>query len=190
MDNKYQTKWSSGLINNISLRIKIITIIFTIIIILNLFPGYSGPRRPATLTNTLSSRGGKIDWNNRGQWKHCYLKSVEEGLIVLRYDQLLQKRNCHQTPFRADCQQILKRFPSIRKENVSISEPELIFVTDIKDYICGEQICHVEKFQLSILNLNNLWSFIEVKAIFVPNLCGEKSMRRKSMWRKNDKYKV
>ena len=47
-----------------------------------------------------------------------------------------------------------------------MSEPELIFVTDITDYIRGEKNCHVEKFQLSILNLNNLWSFIEVKAIF------------------------
>ena len=50
--------------------------------------------------------------------------------------------------------------------------------------------CHVEKFQLSIQNLNNLWSFIEVYATFVPNLCGEKSVRRKSVWRKNDKYEV
>ena len=47
--------------------------------------------------------------------------------------------------------------------------------------------CNVEKFQLSIQNLNNLWSFIEVYAVFVPNLCGEKSVRRKSVWRKNDK---
>ena len=36
--------------------------------------------------------------------------------------------------------------------------------------------CHVEKFGLSIKNLNNLWSFIEIYAIFVLNLCGEKSM--------------
>ena len=42
---------------------------------------------------------------------------------------------------------------------------------------------HVEKFGLSIKNLNNLWSFINVYAVFVPNLCGEKSV-----WRKNDKY--
>ena len=33
--------------------------------------------------------------------------------------------------------------------------------------------CHVEKFGLSIKNLNNLWSFIEVYAVFVQNLCGE-----------------
>ena len=50
--------------------------------------------------------------------------------------------------------------------------------------------CHVEKFQLSIQNLNNLWSFIEVYAVFVPNLREEKSVRRKYVWRKNDKYKV
>ena len=47
--------------------------------------------------------------------------------------------------------------------------------------------CHVEKFQLSIQNLNNLWSFIEVYAVFVPNLREEKFVRRKSVWRKNDK---
>ena len=47
-----------------------------------------------------------------------------------------------------------------------------------------------KKFGLSIKNLNNLWSFIKVYAVFVPNLCGEKSARRKSVWRKNDKYEV
>ena len=50
--------------------------------------------------------------------------------------------------------------------------------------------CHVEIFGLSIKNLNNLWSFIKVYAIFVPNLCGEKSAWRKSACRKNDKYEV
>ena len=43
-----------------------------------------------------------------------------------------------------------------------LSRSELIFVTNITNYIRGEKICHVEKFQLSMLNLNNLWSFIEV----------------------------
>ena len=55
-------------------------------------------------------------------------------------------------------------------------------------YIRGEKT--VEKFQLSIQNLNNLWSFIEVYAVFVPNLCGEKSVRRKYVWRKKDKCEV
>ena len=41
-------------------------------------------------------------------------------------------------------------------------DADLIFVTNIRNYIRGEKSCHVEKFQLSILNLNNLWSFIEV----------------------------
>ena len=41
-----------------------------------------------------------------------------------------------------------------------------------------------------IWNLNNLWSFIKVYVVFVPNLCGEKYVRRKSLWRKNDKYEV
>ena len=48
----------------------------------------------------------------------------------------------------------------------------------------------MEKFGLSIKNLNNLWSFIKVYAVFVPNLCREKSAQKKSMWRKNDKYGV
>ena len=41
--------------------------------------------------------------------------------------------------------------------------------------------CPVEKFQLSIQNLNNLWSFIEVYAVFVPNLCEEKSEKITNM---------
>ena len=73
---------------------------------------------------------------------------------------------------------------------MDMSEPELIFVTDVTDYIPGEKNCHVEKFQLSILDLNNLWSFIEIYAVFVLNLCEEKSVWRKSVWRKNDKYEV
>ena len=60
---------------------------------------------------------------------------------------------------------------------------DLIFVTDITDYIRGEK--SVEKFQISVKNLNNLWSFIEIYAVFVLDLCGEKSV-----WRKNDKYEV
>ena len=47
------------------------------------------------------------------------------------------------------------------------------------------KIWYVEKFQISVKNLNNLWSFIEIYAVFVLNFCGEKSL-----WRKNDKYKV
>ena len=47
------------------------------------------------------------------------------------------------------------------------------------------KICHVEKFQIAVKNLNNLWSFIEIYAAFVLNLCGEKSV-----WKKNDKYEV
>ena len=52
------------------------------------------------------------------------------------------------------------------------------------------KICHGEKFFISVKNLNNLWSFIEIYPVFVLNLCGEKSVRRKSLWRKNDKYEV
>ena len=43
----------------------------------------------------------------------------------------------------------------------------------------------MEKFQISVKNLNNLWSFIEIYAVFVLDLCGEKSV-----WRKNDKNEV
>ena len=51
---------------------------------------------------------------------------------------------------------------------------DLIFVAYITDYIRGEKICHVEKFQISVNNLNNLWILIEIYAVFVLNLCGEK----------------
>ena len=56
------------------------------------------------------------------------------------------------------------------------SSSELIFVTDITVYICGEKI---------VQNLNSLWSFIEVDAVFVPNLyaenlCGEKMINMRS----------
>ena len=52
------------------------------------------------------------------------------------------------------------------------------------------KICQVEKIQISVKNLNNLWTFIEIYAVFVLNLCGEKSVWAKSVWRKNDKYEV
>ena len=35
------------------------------------------------------------------------------------------------------------------------------------------KICHVEKFQISVKNLNNVWHFIKIYAVFVLNLCGE-----------------
>ena len=52
------------------------------------------------------------------------------------------------------------------------------------------KICHVEKFQISVKILNNLWSFIKICAVFVLSVWGEKSVWRKSVWRKNDKYEV
>ena len=53
--------------------------------------------------------------------------------------------------------------------------------SDYRPHICHRyhrlypwrKICHVEKFQISVKNLNNLWSFIEIYAVFVLNLCGE-----------------
>ena len=41
------------------------------------------------------------------------------------------------------------------------------------------KFCHVEKFQISVKNLNNLWRFIKIYAVFVINLRGEKSLWRK-----------
>ena len=64
------------------------------------------------------------------------------------------------------------------------------YLSLISNYIRGEKNCHVEKLQLSIQNLNNLWSFIDVSAVFVLNLGRQKSGQRKSVWRKNDKYEV
>ena len=52
------------------------------------------------------------------------------------------------------------------------------------------KFCHVEKSQISVMNLNKLWHFIGIYAIFVLNLCGEKSAWIKSLWRKNYEYKV
>ena len=43
----------------------------------------------------------------------------------------------------------------------------------------------MEKFQISVKKMNNLWSFIEIYAVFVLNLYGEKAV-----WRQNDKYEV
>ena len=43
---------------------------------------------------------------------------------------------------------------------------------------------------MSYMSIQNLWSFIKVYAVFVPNLFGEKSVQRKSVWRKKHKYEV
>ena len=52
------------------------------------------------------------------------------------------------------------------------------YLSRISQIIFVEKNCHVEKFGLSKKNLNNLWSFIKVYAVFVPkgvekNLRGE-----------------
>ena len=58
------------------------------------------------------------------------------------------------------------------------------YLSQISQIISVEKICLVEKFQISAKN--NLLSFIKIYAVFVLNLCGEKSG-----WRKNDnKYEV
>ena len=67
---------------------------------------------------------------------------------------------------------------------------DLIFVTNITNYICGEKTCHVEKLQISINKVFNLWDFVVIYAVFVLNLCGEKLSPKVHVWRKNDKYEV
>ena len=59
------------------------------------------------------------------------------------------------------------------------------YLSQISQIISMEKNLSLEEFQISVKNLKNLWSFIEIYAVFVLNLCGEKSV-----WRKNDKYEV
>ena len=74
---------------------------------------------------------------------------------------------------------------------VSSSE-DLFFDRKIRPHICHRyhglylwrKFCHVENFQISVKNLNNLWSFIEIYGVFVLNLRGQKSVWRKSLWNK------
>ena len=44
----------------------------------------------------------------------------------------------------------------------------------------GKKFCHVKKFQISVKNLNNLWHFIKIYAVFILNLCGEKMTNMRS----------
>ena len=60
---------------------------------------------------------------------------------------------------------------------------ELIFVTDITDYICGENSVMWRNFSY-IKNLNNLSSFYRNLCLFCSNLCGEKFSPKVRMWRK------
>ena len=39
----------------------------------------------------------------------------------------------------------------------------------------------MEEFQISVKNLNNLWRLIEIYAVFVLNLCGEKITNMRSV---------
>ena len=64
---------------------------------------------------------------------------------------------------------------------------DLKFVTDITDYICGENSVMWRNFRFLF---EQFMAFIQIYAVFVLNLCGEKSVWRKSLWRKNDKYEV
>ena len=63
------------------------------------------------------------------------------------------------------------------------------YLSQISQIISVEKNMSLEEFQISVKNLNNLWRFIEINAVFVLNLCGEKSVRRKS-GEKKDKYEV
>ena len=55
-------------------------------------------------------------------------------------------------------------------------ETEHIFVKNITNYICGEKSVMWRNFRFMSRTLINLWSFIEIYAVFVLNLCGEKSV--------------
>ena len=48
----------------------------------------------------------------------------------------------------------------------------------------------MEKFQISVENLNNLWRFIVIYAVFVLNVCGEKAVRRKMTNMRSDKTSI
>ena len=51
-------------------------------------------------------------------------------------------------------------------------------------------ICHVEKCQIYVKNLNNLWSFIEFYAVFWSKFVWRKICVEKISVEKNDKYEV
>ena len=81
------------------------------------------------------------------------------------------------------------RRPSINLQIICPTPPPLVdrqVMPSHRPHICHRyhrlylwrKISHVEKFQISVKNLNNLWSFIEIYAVFVQicvekNLCGE-----------------
>ena len=85
-----------------------------------------------------------------------------------------------------NCQQLCQRLPAVESFN---SYYLLLVGSFDRAHICHEyqqlyswrKICHVEKFQISVKILNNLWSYIEIYAVFVLNLCGEKSLWKKSV---------
>ena len=70
----------------------------------------------------------------------------------------------------------LTQWELCRDQTTSLGKPLLL-----RPHICHRyhrlylwrKICHVEKFQISVKNLNNLWSVIVIYAVFVLNLCGE-----------------
>ena len=79
----------------------------------------------------------------------------------------------HHRPNKLDFVSLHCCFFQGRQIWLCFSPPELIFVTDITDYMRWK-ICHKEKFQISVKNLKNLWSFHR-------NLCRFCS---KFVWRK------
>ena len=48
------------------------------------------------------------------------------------------------------------------------------------------KFCHVEKFQIFVKNLNDLWRFIEIYAVFVLNLYGENLCEEKMTNNRSD----
>ena len=119
---------------------------------------------------------------------------IASTITIISQRDLMMCVGCHQAKL---CDFIQVRSTGQFRETRPAPRPERrptsvrsSYLSPISQIIFAEKKCHVEKFQLSIQNLNNLWSFIKVYAVFVPNLCGEKSAWRKSVWRKNDKYEV
>ena len=71
-----------------------------------------------------------------------------------------------------------------------LSASQTSYLSQISQIISVERNLSCGEISDFCKEFNNLWSFIEIYAVFVLNLCGEKSAWRKSVWRKNDKYEV
>ena len=69
-------------------------------------------------------------------------------------------------------------------------KPELIFVTNITNYICGEKIVMWRNFGEVFGNFGIFWEILGGFATIYALSCGEKLSPKVHLWRKNDKYEV